>query len=65
MYSLARPCAEAGPNGKNGLNGHILRLFTPDDGILYITSTHAGGPYKSHFLYINTNPVVWRGDLDS
>ena len=32
------------------LNGHILRLFTPDDGILYITSTHAGGPYKSHFL---------------
>ena len=46
--------------------GHILRLFTPDDGIyIYIASTHAGGAYKSHFLYINSNPVVWRGDLDS
>ena len=46
------------------LNGHILRLFTPDDGI-YIASTHAGGAYKSYFLYINNNPVVWHGDLDS
>ena len=67
MYSLARPCAEAGQNGKNSLTViYILRLFTPDDGIyIYIASTHAGGAYKSHFLYINSNPVVWHGDLDS